>query len=177
MCICICTYMCYTCIYILGKSSTLLGWSAPPSCSHVGKSSAGGGRDVIAEGIDLSYGGTVLLESASLRVAYGRRYGVVGWNGVGKSTLMRSILHRDLPVPESLSVVYVDQIVACSDLRYAYYSRSLLFLNRSISRSLLTLLHASRASALSSRCWQATRNLQRSRRRKRDLPPTLRSCR
>jgi ATPase subunit of ABC transporter with duplicated ATPase domains len=100
----------------LGKSSTLLGWSAPPSCSHVGKSSAGGGRDVIAEGIDLSYGGNVLLESASLRVAYGRRYGVVGQNGVGKSTLMRSILRRDLPVPESLSVVYVDQIVACSSL-------------------------------------------------------------
>jgi len=101
----------------LGKSSTLLGWSAPPpSCSHVGKRSAGGGRDVIAEGIDLAYGGNVLLESASLRVAYGRRYGVVGRNGVGKSTLMRSILRRDLPVPESLSVVYVDQMVACSCL-------------------------------------------------------------
>ena len=29
---------------------------------------------------------------------------------------MRSILRRDLPVPESLSVVYVDQMVACSCL-------------------------------------------------------------
>jgi hypothetical protein len=33
--------------------------------------------------IDLSYGGSVLLEGASLRVAYARRYGVAGRNGVG----------------------------------------------------------------------------------------------
>ena len=100
----------------LGKPFNTAGWSAPPSCSHVGKSSAVGGRDLIAEGVDLSYGGNVLLESASLRVAYGRKYGVVGRNGIGKSTLMRAILRRELPLPASMSVEYVDQMVAESPL-------------------------------------------------------------
>jgi len=42
----------------------------------------GGGRDLIADGVELSYGGNILLASASLRIAYARRYGVVGRNGV-----------------------------------------------------------------------------------------------
>ena len=69
-------------------------YAAPPTVSFLagGKGESGGGgagggggggRDLCADGIDLSYGGSVLLEGASLRVAYARRYGVAGRNGVG----------------------------------------------------------------------------------------------
>ena len=46
-----------------------------------------------------------------MHVAFGRRYGVVGRNGVGKSTLLRALLRRDLPVPETLQIEYVEQHV------------------------------------------------------------------
>eukprot|EP00871_Galdieria_phlegrea_P004140 jgi/Galph1/4727/GphlegSOOS_G3356.1 len=70
-----------------------------------------GSREVKVEGLDLSFGGLELLSNASLSLSYGRRYGIVGRNGVGKSTLMKSISHRDLPIPADMSVLYVEQEV------------------------------------------------------------------
>jgi ABC-type multidrug transport system fused ATPase/permease subunit len=73
---------------------------------------AAGGRDVIADGLDLAYGGERLLEGASFVLAHGRRYGVVGRNGVGKSTLLRALARGDVPRPDGMRVVYVEQASA-----------------------------------------------------------------
>lgn len=54
--------------------------------------------------------GKVLLESTMLTVAAGRRYGLVGPNGKGKSTLLRMIARRQVPVPEGLDVLLVEQV-------------------------------------------------------------------
>jgi ABC-type multidrug transport system fused ATPase/permease subunit len=43
---------------------------------------------VKCDGIILAYAGKALLRSSSLRLVRGRRYGLVGQNGVGKSTLL-----------------------------------------------------------------------------------------
>ena len=96
----------------LNRPCNTAGYSAAPSVSHASKVADDNCKDVIAEGLDLAYGGNVLLQSARLSVAYGRRYGVVGRNGVGKSTLMRAIVRRDIPVPSTLSVEYVEQQIA-----------------------------------------------------------------
>lgn len=53
--------------------------------------------------------GKVLLENTTLTVAAGRRYGLVGPNGKGKSTLLRMIARRQVPVPDSLDVLLVEQ--------------------------------------------------------------------
>ena len=42
--------------------------------------------------------GKILLENTTLTVAAGRRYGLVGPNGKGKSTLLRMIARRQIPV-------------------------------------------------------------------------------
>ncbi len=42
--------------------------------------------------------GKVLLENTTLTIAAGRRYGLVGPNGKGKSTLLRMIARRQVPV-------------------------------------------------------------------------------
>ncbi len=57
---------------------------------------------IVAQNIAFSHGPTVVLADVSLTVASGHRIGVVGPNGVGKSTLLR-LLVGDL-VPESGSV-------------------------------------------------------------------------
>lgn len=51
---------------------------------------------------------------ASLTLVYGRRYGIIGRNGVGKSTLLRHIALRDVPVPAHITILFVEQEVLAS---------------------------------------------------------------
>ena len=43
------------------------------------------------ENFDISFGSRVLLQNASLHLSVGRRYGLVGRNGYGKTTLLRAL--------------------------------------------------------------------------------------
>jgi elongation factor 3 len=59
----------------------------------------------------LAYGGKILLNNATLRLIRGRRYGLCGGNGVGKSTLMKAISRGQLdgfPPADQLKTVYVE---------------------------------------------------------------------
>jgi elongation factor 3 len=49
------------------------------------------GEDLCNCQFSLAYGAKILLNTASLRLKRGRRYGLCGKNGTGKSTLMRAI--------------------------------------------------------------------------------------
>lgn len=53
--------------------------------------------------------GKLLLESTDLTITAGRRYGLVGPNGKGKSTLLRLLAKRQIPVPDMLDVLLVEQ--------------------------------------------------------------------
>ena len=52
-----------------------------------------------------------LLSGSHLSLAFGRRYGLVGRNGTGKTTLLRLIASRELRFPSHLSVLHVEQEV------------------------------------------------------------------
>jgi ATPase subunit of ABC transporter with duplicated ATPase domains len=57
-------------------------------------------------------GGQPLLENASLTLVRGRRYGLIGRNGKGKSTLLRALACRRVgEVPSNVTVHYVSQEV------------------------------------------------------------------
>jgi len=84
---------------------------------HVNESDELSGRKVIeARNITHGYGGQMLLESFSLRVMRGERFGIIGNNGVGKSTLLRILLGELTPDSGSvkhgtnLQVAYFDQL-------------------------------------------------------------------
>lgn len=67
---------------------------------------------------NLAYGGRILLTNATLHLLRGRRYGLCGANGVGKSTLMRSIARGQLegfPPKEELRPVYVEHDIDASE--------------------------------------------------------------
>ncbi|CAI5730704.1 unnamed protein product [Hyaloperonospora brassicae] len=65
-------------------------------------------NDVCDLDFSLAYGGKILLRNARLRLTRGHRYGLIGKNGVGKTTLMRNLATGAIEgLPETLRSVYV----------------------------------------------------------------------
>lgn len=71
----------------------------------------GKNKDIKIENFDISFAGRRILTDANLTLAFGRRYGVVGKNGIGKSTLLRAMSRREIAVPQHISILYVEQEV------------------------------------------------------------------
>ena len=71
--------------------------------------------DVIVPNFTITAPHRTLFRDASLRLVSGRRYGLLGPNGRGKSTLLKYLAARQLPVPEGLDVLLVEQDVCASD--------------------------------------------------------------
>ncbi|VDP68802.1 unnamed protein product, partial [Echinostoma caproni] len=78
--------------------------SADASGRHVG--------DIRLENFDIAYGSRTLLQGANLTVSYGRRYGLIGRNGYGKTTLLRALARGDLRLPSGLRILHVEQEMA-----------------------------------------------------------------
>lgn len=71
--------------------------------------------DIRIENFDVSFGERVLLTGAELHLATGRRYGLVGRNGLGKTTLLKMLASRSLRVPSHISILHVEQEVDGDD--------------------------------------------------------------
>ncbi|TRY79831.1 hypothetical protein TCAL_05806 [Tigriopus californicus] len=72
-------------------------------------------KDIRIENFDISFGDHVLLRGAHLVLSFGRRYGMVGRNGMGKSTLLRMISSGQLVIPSHISILHVEQEVTGDD--------------------------------------------------------------
>ncbi|KAF8781754.1 ATP-binding cassette sub-family F member 3 like protein [Argiope bruennichi] len=71
--------------------------------------------DIKIENFDISFGDKTLLTGADLTLVYGRRYGMVGRNGIGKSTLLRMVSSGQLKISNHISVLHVEQEVVGND--------------------------------------------------------------
>ncbi|KAL2888365.1 putative ABC transporter ATP-binding protein C29A3.09c [Ceratocystis lukuohia] len=72
-------------------------------------------KDIKIDSIDVSIGGQRILTDTNFTLAYGHRYGLVGNNGVGKSTLLRALSRRELPIPTHISILHVEQELTGDD--------------------------------------------------------------
>ncbi|KIW06972.1 uncharacterized protein PV09_02632 [Verruconis gallopava] len=82
---------------------------------QLGSESANKSKDIKVDGIDISIGGKRILTDTSLTLAYGRRYGLVGQNGIGKSTLLRALSRREVAIPTHISILHVEQEITGDD--------------------------------------------------------------
>lgn len=73
--------------------------------------------DVEAREVVIHAGRQELLYNATLKLNYGFKYGLIGRNGVGKSTLLREISQGNgqVVVPEHVNIMHVEQEVVGDD--------------------------------------------------------------
>ncbi|KRX98490.1 ATP-binding cassette sub-family F member 3 [Trichinella pseudospiralis] len=81
-------------------------------CESRGKNMS---RDVNIESLDISFGSKKLLTEAKLHLTPGKRYGLVGRNGVGKTTLLKMISGGQIRIPSHISILHVEQEVMGDD--------------------------------------------------------------
>ncbi|PFH53601.1 hypothetical protein AMATHDRAFT_137246 [Amanita thiersii Skay4041] len=76
------------------------------------------GEDLCNCQFSLAYGAKILLNTATLRLKRGHRYGLCGKNGTGKSTLMRAISNGQVegfPSPDEVRTFYVEHDIDGSE--------------------------------------------------------------
>lgn len=66
-------------------------------------------RDVKVTSVSLVFHGKVLVQDGTLELNYGRRYGLLGENGCGKSTMLKSIAKREYPIPEHIDIYLLNE--------------------------------------------------------------------
>lgn len=72
-------------------------------------------KDITVENFSVSARGKELLKNTSVKISHGKRYGLVGPNGMGKSTLLKLLAWRKIPVPKNIDVLLVEQEVIGDD--------------------------------------------------------------
>uniref|UniRef100_A0AAQ4Q514 ATP-binding cassette, sub-family F (GCN20), member 2b n=1 Tax=Gasterosteus aculeatus aculeatus TaxID=481459 RepID=A0AAQ4Q514_GASAC len=71
--------------------------------------------DVHVSSLSLTFHGQELLADTSLELNSGRRYGLIGLNGTGKSMLLSAIGHREIPIPEHIDIYHLTREMAPSE--------------------------------------------------------------
>ena len=66
-------------------------------------------KNFVIDPVDIAFGKLVVLQNTKLTVQYGVHYGLVGKNGIGKTSLLNAIANRTINVPEKLDIIYVKQ--------------------------------------------------------------------
>ncbi|CCW63053.1 unnamed protein product [Phytomonas sp. EM1] len=71
--------------------------------------SAEGSRNITFNKVSVSVNGKTLFMDATVHLSAGSRYGLMGPNGRGKSTILRLLSTRELPVQSNLDLLLVEQ--------------------------------------------------------------------
>ncbi|KAG1180719.1 hypothetical protein G6F35_016136 [Rhizopus arrhizus] len=72
-------------------------------------------RDIKIDSFSLNFHGRVLIDNASIELNFGRRYGLIGSNGSGKSTFLASLAGRDIEIPSHIDIYLLNQEAEPSD--------------------------------------------------------------
>jgi ATP-binding cassette, subfamily F, member 3 len=81
---------------------------------QLGSDATSKSKDIKIDSFDVSIAGKRILTDTGLTLAYSRRYGLVGQNGIGKSTLLRALSRREVAIPTHISILHVEQEVTLS---------------------------------------------------------------
>ena len=72
-------------------------------------------RDINVTNFTLQHKGMVMLDGTEIVLNHGQRYGIIGRNGCGKSTIMNALGARAVPIPDGIDVFHLKEEVEASD--------------------------------------------------------------
>ena len=72
-------------------------------------------RDVNVQNFTLQHRGNVMLDGTAVVLNHGNRYGLIGRNGCGKSTLMKALGARAVPIPAGIDTFHLKEEIEPSD--------------------------------------------------------------
>jgi len=72
-------------------------------------------KDIKIDNLAITFHGSEMLKDTKLELNSGRRYGLIGANGCGKSTLFAAIAEREIPIPEQIDIFYVSREMPASN--------------------------------------------------------------
>eukprot|EP01116_Phalansterium_solitarium_P020532 TRINITY_DN6094_c0_g1_i3.p1 TRINITY_DN6094_c0_g1~~TRINITY_DN6094_c0_g1_i3.p1 ORF type:complete len:864 (-),score=265.72 TRINITY_DN6094_c0_g1_i3:66-2657(-) len=104
--------------YAQQRDEMLLKLSGRPVKLHsTGTGESTRQREIRLEGVSMNLTGLELLEEASIVFSDGRRYGLIGRNGVGKTTFLKHLAgHAFKGIPQHLQILHIEQEVAATDI-------------------------------------------------------------
>lgn len=71
-------------------------------------------RDVKLENFSITFFGCELLQDSVLELNCGRRYGLLGLNGCGKSSLLSVLGNREVPIPDHIDIFHLTREIPAS---------------------------------------------------------------
>lgn len=74
-------------------------------------------RDINISNFTMQHKGTVMLDATEIILNHGNRYGLIGRNGCGKSTFLKALGTRSVPIPEMIDLYFLkEEVEARKDL-------------------------------------------------------------
>jgi ATP-binding cassette subfamily F protein 2 len=98
-----------------GKETTIIDQLSKPYMAFGVLQSMKTARDIKIDKFSVALHGIELIKDTVLELNYGRRYGFIGFNGSGKSTMLKCIGDRMIPVPEQMDIFILDKECEASD--------------------------------------------------------------
>lgn len=88
----------------------------PATVKHDKSDCEGKTLDIMLDKIQIIVGGRMLLEDSQLKLVYGRKYGLVGRNGIGKTCLMNALARYEFEkIPKHVQILLVEQEIEGND--------------------------------------------------------------
>jgi ATPase subunit of ABC transporter with duplicated ATPase domains len=73
--------------------------------------------DIFLPGVTIVAGNKLLIEDATVKLTKGRKYGLIGRNGTGKTTLINAICRKEIDkMPDNIHILQVEQEVPGDDM-------------------------------------------------------------
>jgi len=71
-------------------------------------------RDIKIDNFSVTFHGAEMLQDTKLELSCGRRYGLIGANGSGKSSLLAVLGNREVPIQDHIDIYYLSREVPAS---------------------------------------------------------------
>ena len=66
-------------------------------------------KNIVVQNINVSVSGKTLVENSDLKIIHKQKYGLIGRNGYGKTTLLKYISNKIIPIDKYIEIFYVGQ--------------------------------------------------------------------